>query len=181
MSSQLKLTWGSIQRRSRWGLSRSKNVSSKFLKRPCKERYMVNNGRRQNFLLVSGEVANWCTTWLDQQEAIRNDEAKSRREVPVEDTDLRIRGWGVGSLQKISFRPFGPQFGLKIRGGGGLSWIRHKGRLQSILFTLSSHKQNQVTLKSTNRCTLNLSLPFLSSKDRNAMNFDMNSSWLKAS
>ena len=119
MSSQLKLTWGSIQRRSRWGLSRSKNVSSKFLKRPCKERYMVNNGRRQNFLLVSGEVANWCTTWLDQQEAIRNDEAKSRREVPVEDTDLRIRGWGVGSLQKISFRPFGPQFGLKIRGGGG--------------------------------------------------------------
>ena len=43
------------------------------------------------------------------------------------DSDLKIRGWGVGGggshpegggpvTQKIFFRPFGPQFGLKLRG-----------------------------------------------------------------
>ena len=31
--------------------------------------------------------------------------------------DLMI-GWGGGGLQKIFFRPFGPHFGLKIRGEG---------------------------------------------------------------
>ena len=48
--------------------------------------------------------------------------------------DIQIRGGGGGgghpdpglrgmpSLEKIFFRPFGPQFGLKIRGGGG--WER---------------------------------------------------------
>ena len=37
---------------------------------------------------------------------------------------LRKKG---GGLQNDFFRPFGSQFGLKIRGlgGGGLSWIRH--------------------------------------------------------
>ena len=41
------------------------------------------------------------------------------------DPDLQIRGQGGGppdpdpGLQKVFFRPFGPQFGLKIRGGGG--------------------------------------------------------------
>ena len=40
------------------------------------------------------------------------------------DPDLEIRGVGGGGggggagLQKNSFRPFGPNFGLKIRGGG---------------------------------------------------------------
>ena len=39
------------------------------------------------------------------------------------DPDLQIRGQGGGppdpdpGLQKVFFRPFGPQFGLKIRGG----------------------------------------------------------------
>ena len=34
--------------------------------------------------------------------------------------DLEIRGGGEGGgLQKNGFRPLGPQFGLKIRGGGG--------------------------------------------------------------
>ena len=34
---------------------------------------------------------------------------------------------GRGGLQKFFFQPFWPQFGLKIRGGGGggLPWIRH--------------------------------------------------------
>ena len=52
------------------------------------------------------------------------------------DPDLQIRGEGGGppdpdpGLQKVCFRPFGPQFGLKIRGGGAeppepLLWIRH--------------------------------------------------------
>ena len=38
------------------------------------------------------------------------------------DPDFQIRrrgvGVGVGSKKKRLFRPFGPQFGLKIRGGG---------------------------------------------------------------
>ena len=39
-------------------------------------------------------------------------------------------GGGGGGLPKNFFRPFGPQFSLKIRGGGGgpprpLPWIRH--------------------------------------------------------
>ena len=35
------------------------------------------------------------------------------------DPDLEIRGGGEGGgLQKNVFRPLGPQFGLKIRGGG---------------------------------------------------------------
>ena len=36
-------------------------------------------------------------------------------------------GWGggLGSLHKQFFRPFGPQFGLKLRGGGALPWIPH--------------------------------------------------------
>ena len=44
----------------------------------------------------------------------------------VPDPDLEItggRGGGVGFLAKKIFRPFGPQFGPKIR--GALSWIRH--------------------------------------------------------
>ena len=44
----------------------------------------------------------------------------------VVDPDLQIRGGGGGGeggkgraqSQKKLFRPFGPQFGLKIRGGG---------------------------------------------------------------
>ena len=41
--------------------------------------------------------------------------------------DPEIRGVGGGhSLKNIFFRPFGPHFGLKIRGGdGSLTWIRH--------------------------------------------------------
>ena len=44
------------------------------------------------------------------------------------DPDLEIRGWGSGhpdpeirgeQFTKNFFRPFGPPFGLKIRGGGG--------------------------------------------------------------
>ena len=35
--------------------------------------------------------------------------------------DPEIRGGGGRRLKKNFFRPFGPQFGLKIRGGGG-SW-----------------------------------------------------------
>ena len=57
------------------------------------------------------------------------------------DPALEIRGGGAGGssrpldkrgpgLQKKFFRPFGPQFGLRLRGGGegggwALSWIRH--------------------------------------------------------
>ena len=45
---------------------------------------------------------------------------------PVADPDLRIRGggaliqtqrWGEGRPQENSFRPLGPHFGLKIKGG----------------------------------------------------------------
>ena len=49
---------------------------------------------------------------------------------PVADPDLQIKGGGGGgqpdpeirggSLQKKFFWPFGPQFGLKIRGTAGL-------------------------------------------------------------
>ena len=38
--------------------------------------------------------------------------------MPVADPDLQIRVGG-GGLQKKCFRPFGPQFGLKIRGRPG--------------------------------------------------------------
>ena len=54
------------------------------------------------------------------------------RVLAVPDTDLEIREWGRssrslengggaggGCLQKNFFRPFGPQFGLKIKGGPG--------------------------------------------------------------
>ena len=49
------------------------------------------------------------------------------------DLDLHIRKGGGGEkegpVSKKTFRPFGPQFGLKIRGGGRppgpLPWIRH--------------------------------------------------------
>ena len=47
------------------------------------------------------------------------------------DPDLQIRRWGGGGPQKKKgfLRPFGPQFGLKIKGGSGplgpLPWIRH--------------------------------------------------------
>ena len=36
------------------------------------------------------------------------------------ETDLQIRGVGEGGAvsKKMFFRPFGPQFGLKIRGAG---------------------------------------------------------------
>ena len=37
----------------------------------------------------------------------------------------RDRGRGGGRSWKIFFRPFGPQFGPKIRGGRPLPWIRH--------------------------------------------------------
>ena len=58
----------------------------------------------------------------------------------VTDPDLQIRGEGGGAViqtlrkgvavsKKIFFRPFAPQFGLKIRGRPGppgpLPWIRH--------------------------------------------------------
>ena len=40
------------------------------------------------------------------------------------DPDPEIRGGGGGGgLHKQFFRPFGPQFGLKLRGGGALPWI----------------------------------------------------------
>ena len=35
---------------------------------------------------------------------------------PVVDLDFQIRG---GPVSKKFFRPFGPQFGLRIKGGGG--------------------------------------------------------------
>ena len=38
----------------------------------------------------------------------------------VADPDLQIRrGGGEGAVSKKNFPPFGPQFGLKIRGAGG--------------------------------------------------------------
>ena len=64
----------------------------------------------------------------------------SKLECAVADADLQIGEGGGGSsrpwdnvgpgLQNNFFRPFGPQFGLKIRGGGcdppvPLPWIRH--------------------------------------------------------
>ena len=51
------------------------------------------------------------------------------------DADLQKRGDGNpdpeitgGGLKTTFIRPFGPQFGLKLRGGGApgpLPWIRH--------------------------------------------------------
>ena len=52
--------------------------------------------------------------------------------------DVEIRGRGQ-SQKSFFFRPFGPQFGLKIRGKGPpgpLSWIRHCNPL-TLLFTTS--------------------------------------------
>ena len=42
-----------------------------------------------------------------------------------------MRGWG---LQKIFFRLFGPQFGLKIRGGGGAVPGPFPGSATDIIF-----------------------------------------------
>ena len=39
------------------------------------------------------------------------------------DPDLQIRRWGEGAQKKVFLRPFGPQFGLKIKGGG----VGHQG------------------------------------------------------
>ena len=41
----------------------------------------------------------------------------------VPDPDLEIGGEGGGVVSKTFLRPFGPQFGLKIRGGGQPPWI----------------------------------------------------------
>ena len=38
----------------------------------------------------------------------------------VPDPDLQGEGGGRDGLKEIFFQPFGPQFGLKIRGRGGL-------------------------------------------------------------
>ena len=55
----------------------------------------------------------------------------------VADSELQIRGepghpdpeikggGGGGRSQKKMFQPFGPQFGLTIRGGRPLPWIHH--------------------------------------------------------
>ena len=55
-----------------------------------------------------------------------------RKNKTVPDPDLEIRGGrqssrplgkgGGGDLQKTFFWPFGPQFGLKLRGGGRAPW-----------------------------------------------------------
>ena len=62
---------------------------------------------------------------------------KRYNSVPAPDPDLEIRGRGGGGggkrgTAKILFLPLGPQFGLKIKKGGGedelpepLPWIRH--------------------------------------------------------
>ena len=39
--------------------------------------------------------------------------------------DPEIRGEGGRTQKKVFFRPFGPQFGLKISGGAPIPWIRH--------------------------------------------------------
>ena len=58
---------------------------------------------------------------------------KILRLISVADPDRQIKGGpeisggvGTGRTPKNFFWPFGPQFGLKIRGRGGLlSWIRY--------------------------------------------------------
>jgi len=56
----------------------------------------------------------------------------------VADPDLQIRGGGGGeaSLKKMFLQPFGPHFGLKIRGGGP-PWVPP---LDPPLLTLPSPK-----------------------------------------
>ena len=49
-----------------------------------------------------------------------------RRGPSYPDPKIKGRGWGWVS-KNIFFRPFGPKFGLKVRGGkppGPLPWIR---------------------------------------------------------
>ena len=49
---------------------------------------------------------------------------------------IRGGGGGWGRSPKNYFRPFGPQFGLEIRGvrpPGSLPWIRHRGLSQARL------------------------------------------------
>ena len=46
----------------------------------------------------------------------------------VPDPDLEIGGEGGGVVSKTFLRPFGPQFGLKIRGKGQPPWICHWAR-----------------------------------------------------
>ena len=56
---------------------------------------------------------------------------------PVPDPDLDIKSGGGGAAvvsQKFFSRPFGPQFGPKIRGGGALPWTRHWWLCPSLTF-----------------------------------------------
>ena len=67
--------------------------------------------------------------------SVQLNEKKKTSFDPVPDPDLEIRGRGGGhpdpqkkeggGLQNDFFRPFGPQFGLKIRGLRGLPSMRH--------------------------------------------------------
>ena len=58
------------------------------------------------------------------------------------DPDLQIRGarssrpsdkgeWGEGGLKNVFFRPFGPQFGLKVRRGGSTGSVTAIAKVQA--------------------------------------------------
>ena len=48
-----------------------------------------------------------------------NLKVNAARQYAVLDPDLEIRGGGRGGLQRNVFWPFGPQYGLRMWGGGG--------------------------------------------------------------
>ena len=51
----------------------------------------------------------------------------------VPDPDLEIGGEGGGVVSKTFLRPFGPQFGLKIRGGAAPLDLTDKARVLTSL------------------------------------------------
>ena len=75
--------------------------------------------------------------------------------MPVADPDFQIRvgGRGGGGLKEKCFRPFGPQFGLKIRGRPGPlgprapSWIRHSMQFSKIVNIVSHFNRDDGDLR----------------------------------
>ena len=69
-------------------------------------------------------------------------ESVEDRHLTAPDPDPEIRGEGGGGLQKTFFRPFGPHFGLRLRGDeppGTLPWICHCLNIQMTIQLVTEH------------------------------------------
>ena len=69
------------------------------------------------------------------------------RQYAVLDPDLEIRGGGRGGLQRNVFWPFGPQYGLRMWGGGRGSWFPplYPPLIQRIQFENNKVKKMKMT------------------------------------